>query len=257
MKQQLLSWKKIPLLLMACGIVLTVAFAQGNAGRQNHAGTDTIPTKQKKIHDLDEALAELDRGEQEMQRALKEIDREKMEREIREAMKNVDIDMARMKQDMERALKEIDMEKISRDVEKALKEIDSEKLKAEVQASLAKVDMEKIKAEMEKVKAIDVQKMKDELARVQPEIEKAMQQARVDIEKARKEMTSYKNLVNALEKDGLLEKGEHYTIAYKNKELTVNGRKLTAEATKKYSEYLDDKKEFTLKKNKDGWQIQN
>lgn len=252
MKQQIIS-KKLTLLLLASGIVLTVTFSQNNSGSPQPVAQDTIPTKQKKIIDLDEALAEIDQGEMDMQRALKEIDRDKLEAEIRKAMKNIDMD--KIKEDITRAMKDMDREKIMLDMQKCLKEIDCEKIKQEVNSSLAKVDMEKMKAELAKVKEIDFSKMKAELAAIQPQIEKAMKEAQVSIEATRKEITAYKNLVNALDKDGLLNKSEEYTIAYKNKELIVNGKKLPAETAKKYQEYLNDRNDFTLQKSEDGFHI--
>jgi chromosome segregation ATPase len=260
--KQILSWKKIPLLLIAVGVVVTVTVAQSNSGTQKYAANDTIPPKQKKVRDLDDALAEIDRSEIELQRALKEFDREKMEKEIREAMKTMEIDMAKMKVDIEKAMKEIDAEKINLDVQKALKEVESEKISKEIKESLAKVDMEKVKAEMEnakiemqKAKEIDMSKIKAELEKIGPQVEKAMKEANVSIEKAREEITSYKNLVDALDRDGLLNKNENYKIEYKDKELTVNGKRLTSDATQKYNTYLSDKDHFTLEKNDDGLNI--
>lgn len=261
--------KNIPLLLLGSALLITVAFAQTTGSKQKATATDTIPTKQKKIRDLDEALAEIDRGEAEMQKAMKEVDREKIEAEIRKAMKETEISMVKMKEDMAKAMKDFDKQKVELEIqnalkevqnEKIIKEIEKEKIKAEVQEALAevkKVDMEKVKAEVDKIKEVDLQKMKEELARIQPEVEKAMREAKVDIEKARKEVTAYRNLVNALDGDGLLNKKENYTIAYKAGELTVNGKKLSAEATKKYSDYLNGKKDFTLKKDEDGLNIDN
>jgi hypothetical protein len=257
-------FKNIPLLILGSGLVLTVAFAQTTGSKQKHAVTDTIPAKQKKIRDLDEALAEIDRGELEMQRALKEVDRDKMEGEIRKAMKTVELDMAKMKEDLARSMKDIDMQKINLEVQKAMKEVDGEKIKKELNESLAKIDMEKVKAEMEKakiemekVKDINFRKMQEELATIQPQVEKAMKEAKVDIEKARKEITAYKNLVNALDRDGLLNKNGNYKVEYKNKQLTVNGKTLPADATKKYGEYLSERDDFTLEKKEDGLEINN
>ncbi|MBB1283640.1 hypothetical protein HRH25_04570 [Flavisolibacter sp. BT320] len=260
--KQVLSWKKIPLLLIAMGVVAAVAVAQSNAGTQQHATTDTIPKKQKKVRDLDEALAEIDRGELELQRALKDFDGEKMEKEIREAMKSMEIDMAKMKVDIEKAMKEIDSEKISLEIQKAMKDVDAEKISKEMKESL-KVEMQKVQTEMQRakeemqtVKEIDMSKMKTELEKIGPEVENAMKEAKVSIEKARKEITSYKNLVEALDRDGHLDKTKDYKIEYKNKELTVNGKKLSVEAVQKYNAYLSDKDGFTLEKDEDGLNIE-
>lgn len=260
--KQFLSLKTLPLLALALGLLFTAAFAQPNSGNQQQTDKDTVPQKQKKIRDLDEALAEIDRSEIEIQKALKEIDREKIENEIRHAMKNVEVDMARAQEEIAKAMKEIDNQKINLEVQKAMKDVQWEKLSEEVKTSLSKMDTEKIKAdmekakvEMEKAKKIDLQKMKEDMEKIEPKIEKAMAQARVDIEKARKEIMDYKNLLGALEEDGLLKKGENYRIVYKNGELTVNGKALSAEATRKYSQYIGGKKDFTLQKNGDGLNI--
>lgn len=249
--------KNIPLLVIASGLVLTVAFAQTNTGKQKTPVTDTVPTKQKKIRDLDEAIDEIDRAETEVQRSMKEVDQEKMQADIRKAMKEVDINMAKVKEEMARSMKDFDKQKIELEVQKAMQQIDAEKIKKEVHEALASIDTEKMKADLEKVKEIDMTKMKEELANIQPQVEKAMKEAHVSIEKARKEMTAYRNLVNALDRDGLLKKSGNYTVEYKDKELTVNGKKLSAEDKKKYSEYLSGKDDFTLEKDEDGLNIHN
>ena len=255
--------KSFPLLVLIGGLVVTLVTSAQNSSGSKASGADTIPGKKhKQVRDLDEALMELDKGEIELSKALREIDTEKIEREIREAMKNLDVDMAKMKEDIAKAMKEVDMQKINAEVQKglaeaqkALKEVDAEKIQKEIQASLAKVDMEKIKAELEAVKKIELEQMKKELENIRPEIEKSLAAAKKDIEKARKEITSYKNLVDALEKDGHLKKDEPYKIEYKNNELTVNGKKLSADETRKYSEQLSGKDNFTLHKDKDNFNI--
>jgi ElaB/YqjD/DUF883 family membrane-anchored ribosome-binding protein len=124
-----------------------------------------------------------------------------------------------------------------------------------VQDALAKVDMKKIEVELDKLEKIDLSKIKTELESIRPEIEKSMKEAKKSIEKARSEITSYKNLVNALDKDDLLDKKANYKIEYKNHELTVNGKKLSADAVKKYSEFLADKRDFTIQKEADDLNI--
>lgn len=255
--KQLLSWKKFPLLILACGLLLTVTFAQSNAVKQARSGSDTLPTKHKKVRNLDEAMADLDRSEIELKQAFREINQEKMEKEMREAMKRMEIDMSAVEVDIARAMKDIDMEKINLDVQKAMAEIDSEKLKAEVSEAMAKVDMQKIKAEIQKAKSIDFKKMKAEMEAIQPHMKKAMKEAQVGIAQARKEITLYKNLVAALEKDGLLKQDENFTVEYKNGELTINGKKLSAEAAGRYKKYLGNKEDFTLQKDDDGLEINN
>jgi hypothetical protein len=142
------------------------------------------------------------------------------------------------------------------EIEQALKAVDAEKIRADVEASIAKVDFEKIRAEMERVKEVDMKKMEEELEKIGPRIEESMKGARESIEKARKEMLLYKEFLGGLEKDGLIKKDQPYTIEYKNGELTINGQKQPAEVLNKYREFLKDRKDFTIKKDKDDFNIE-
>ena len=252
-------FKTAPLAVLISALVLTASFAQTRSGNGAIKSSDTVPKAHKQVRDLDDALLELDNGEAEIE----QIDGEKIAREIREALKGLDVDMAKMKRDLAKELKEIDVQKINADVQQglaemqnSLKEIDVEKIKKEVQESLAKVDMTKIKAEVEKVKDIDFSKMKKELKAIQPQVENAMREAKVSIDKARVQLNAYKSLVNALDKDGYLKKDGNYKIEYKAGELTVNGKTLSADAVKKYNEFLG-KKDFTLQKEDDDFNINN
>jgi len=254
--------RKLPLLLLATGLVLTVTFAQSNSGNNNSSNRDTVPKKDKKIRDLDEAMWELEKGEIEVSKALREIDFEKIEREVRAAMKAMDVDMLKTQESVARAMKEVDFQKVNVDVQKALSQaqkelsaIDSEKMKKEIEQSLAQVDFNKMNVELQQLKELDLSKMKEELANIRPEIEKSLAEAKKDIAKAKQEISDYKNLVTALDKDGFLNKNEDYKVEYKNKELIVNGKKLSADAVRKYSEYLGDKEDFTIKKADDDFNI--
>jgi hypothetical protein len=257
-------FKTLPLVLLISGLVLTVTFAQTGAGEGKKSIADTVPKKQKQVRNLDDALLDLDKGEVEMDKAMREIDGKKMELEMRAAMKGLDVDMTKMKEDMAKAMKDIDMQKINADVQKSLagmqkelQQIDVEKMRGEVAKSLASVDMKKMKAELQKVKEMDFSKMKKDLEGIRPEIEKSMREAKKDIANARQELAAYKNLVNALDKDGHLKKEANYKVEYKSGELTVNGKKLSADETRKYNEFLSGMKDFTIQKEEDGMNIRN
>lgn len=252
MKKEFLM-RKMPLLLVISGLVVTAALAQTSAGKSDKKATDTLPAGHKKIRDLDEALAELDKGEAEMAKALKEVDFQKMEQEIRASLKEIDIE--RIKADVDKSLAGLDVEKMRADLDKALKGLDIEKMRADVRQSLKDVDVQKIKTEMRGLKEVDVSGLKEELEKIRPRVEQSMKEAKKDIEKVRTEMTSYKNLVNALDKDGLLNKNDDYKVEYKSGELTVNGKKLSAGAVKKYSELLSGRENFTLQKEADDLNI--
>jgi chromosome segregation ATPase len=223
--------------------------------KQDKHFTDTVPKKDKKIRDLDDAIDEMDKAE------LK-LNMEKVKAEIEKATK--DIDAAKIKMEIDKAMKDVDMEKVKAEIEKAVKEIDAAKIEQDVKASLAKVDWEKMKQEMEEIKKIDMSKVDADMKKVEkelkdlgPKIEKEMEKAKLDIEKAKVEIKEYKNFVDGLEKDGLINKKEDYSIQHKNGELFINGKKQPADVYNKYREFLDKHKKINIKKSDGNFNINN
>ena len=98
--------------------------------------------------------------------------------------------------------------------------------------------------------------MQEELKNIQPEIEESLKEARESIEKAKVELTAYKGFIELLEKDGLLKK-DNYTVSYKGGELFINGQKQPDSVLKKYNSFLKDRKDFSIKKNADDFDINN
>jgi hypothetical protein len=205
--------------------------------------TDTIPKNEKKSKNLDDVIIELDKATIELEK----IDWNKMKREIEEATKKIDI--AKMKMELEKELKEIDASKIKADVEKAMKEIDMEKMKTELQAALAKVDVEKIRSDIQKIKTEDLKKIEVELNNIKPEIERSLKEAKIEIESAKKELSEYRGFITNLEKDGLINKKEGYTLEHRNGELIINGKKQSAEVYNKNKEFLEKHKSFKISQN--------
>lgn len=262
--------QQVPVILLVSGMVLTTAAFQNKPSQQTQNTTDTIPGREKKIRSIDDALEELERSKVEMNRAFKEIDFDKLEKEISESTRKMQLDMEKMQSELAQSLKEIDGAKIQADVQKALKDldlanmqadmkelkgIDFEKMKADIEASVAKVDMKKIHEEMEKVRKVDMEKIKADLENMKPELEKSIKQAHEGMEKAKKELLEYKGFVDGLEKDGLIDKNQSYTIEYKKGELSINGKIQPAEVSNKYSQFLKDRKDFTIKRDQDDFNI--
>jgi len=222
--------------------------------------TDTVPPKkskadrEKKVRDLDEAIEELEKTEinvdlskvkLELEKAMKEVDAQKIQLEVEKALR--DVDMKKIQKEIQESLAKIDGEKIKADMEKAMKEIDFTKIKAEIEESMKQIDVEKIKQEinMEKLK-VDMKDMEKELKKIGPEIERSMEKAKVEIEKAKVELKEYKNFVDGLEKDGLINKKEGYKIKHKDGELFINGKKQSAEVYNKYRSFLEKHKSFNI-----------
>jgi hypothetical protein len=109
------------------------------------------------------------------------------------------------------------------------------------------IDMKQVEKEMEKVK--------EEMKKLKPELEKEMEKARVEIEKAKVEIKEYKEFVNGLENDGLINKKEGYSLKHKDGELFINGKKATEETYTKYRSFLEKHKKFNIKKGDDDFDI--
>lgn len=283
-------WRsQLPILLLLTGLIVTAAAWQGKPLQAKQNITDTIPRGNKKIKDIDDALNRLENSKAEVDRSLQEADWQKMQKEIKASMKNVHLDaekmklqidqamkqvdaakinaevqkqlqsvnVAKMQAQVDRAMKQIDAEQIKKEVANALKNVDMEKIRADVNASVSKIDMEKIKAEIDKIKTTDFEKIESDLKKIKPQIEKSMTEARAGIEKAKKELLGYKNFIDGLNKDGLINKKQNYTIEYKKGNLFINGKQQPAEVAKKYSAFLKDRKDFIIKKDQEGFNINN
>ena len=266
------------MLLVLLITMLTIGLVSWDQKRApGHFGqtiNDTVPKtkpgeREKKIRDLDDVLDELNEADM-------KVNMEKVQKELAEAMKK--LDASKIKLDMEKAMQEVDMDKIRKEVEEsmakvdftkikeevanAMKEIDMDKIKKEVQESMAKVDWDKMKAEMDKVKDIDMkqvekemEKVKEEMKDLGPKIEKEMEKAKVEIEKAKVEIKEYKEFVNGLENDGLINKKEGYSLKHKDGELFINGKKASEQTYNKYRSFLEKHKKFSIKKDDDDFDI--
>jgi len=278
--------KQLPIALIVSALVITAAAWQTSPGKTTHTTIDTIPEKNKRARNIDDALEQLEKSRQEVERTLQDKDWEK---QMKEALDNVHFDADKMKLQIDEAIKQIDAKKIQAEVQKVMKEVDLEKMKIELQQnldkvdmnqvkeeiaktmkeidmakiqtdinnSISKIDMDKIKLELDKVKEIDFKGIEENLKKMKPEIEKSIQDAKESIDKAKKELERYKSLIDGLDKDGLIDKNKNYTIEYKNGELSVNGKKQPADVVRKYNGFLKDHKNFTIKKDDDDFNIDN
>ncbi len=250
----------LPIAIVACFSVILLSWGgqkQTPQQKSEQSITDTVPKNKadKKVRDLDDVLDELDKP------GLK-VDMEKVNAQLKEAMKQ--IDMAKIQMEMDKAMKDVDMEKIRAEVDKVTSEIDAAKIEKELKESLASVDWEKMNKQMEEMKKIDMNKLDADMKKMEiemkglgPKIEKEMENAKASIEKAKVEMKEYKSFVDGLEKDGLINKKEGYTIQHKNGELIINDKKQPADVYNKYRTFLKKHEKFTIKKSDDDFNIYN
>lgn len=265
--------QKLPIVAIGVAIACTVLAFQQHPLKTKPAHTDTLPDRNRKVRNIDDALEELERSKAEVDRSLKDIDFNKMEKEIQEATRNLQLDTKKMQEELAQAMKEVDKAKINAEIQKSLQEenlakmkanldsnmksVDFDKLKAEIENSVAKVDWDKIHEELEKTKSVNMDSIQSNLKKIRPEIERSMKQAHESIDKARKELTGYKHFLDGLTNDGLINKTNDYTIQYKSGKLTINGTEQPASVMNKYQSFLKEKKDFTIEKSKDDFNIKN
>ncbi len=263
---------QLPVMLVVSALTIgLVAWKEDQSANPKFNNSDTVPRKEKKVRNLDDALEELDRGQAELEQSLKKmekdfvvptppvppippVDMEKVMAEVQKALKAIEPE--KLKMQIEQSLKEINTEEMKATLAQAMKEIDAKKINAEVQASLAKVDMEKVKKELENLK-IEMPKLQEGLKNIKPQIEESMKKAKEGIENAKAELKQYKEFEEGLEKDGLINKKGEYMIEHKEGKLYIDGNVQPESVYNKYRSFLEKHKKFTLKKTKDDFQLQN
>jgi len=249
----------LPIALVACFSIILLSWG---GQKQTHQKTeqsfnDTVPKNKadKKVRDLDDVLDELDRADF-------KVDMGKVNEQLKEAMK--EIDMAKIQMEVDKALKSVDMEKMKDEIAKATQEIDAAKIQQDIKESLDKIDWKKMEKDLEEVKKIDLSKLNEDMKKLDlqmkelgPKIEKEMEKAKVEISKAKEEMKEYKDFVDGLDKDGLINKNQPYSIEHKNGVLTINGKKQPPSVYTKYRSFLQKHKKFNIKKTNDDFNIDN
>ena len=221
---------------------------------------DTLPDKEGiKMKDFDKLQSELDRSMLQVNDELKKLDLSKLQLDMEAALKKIDMD--KIGKDVELALKSVDMGKMMADVSSSLKNINVDFDKVDVEKALAEANKEIDKARLE-LKEIDKDMLKKEIDNAKQEIEKAkikldkidmdkiMDEARVGIDKAKAELRLTREMFTEMEKDGLVNSKNGFTIEYKNKELYIDDVKQTEKTTDKYRKYFKDE-DFKIRINKD------
>jgi len=107
---------------------------------------------------------------------------------------------------------------------------------------------------MAKVK-LDMEKLKPELEKQLTNVKVELKKTKVDIEKSKAEVKEIKGFIDRLDKDGLINKNETYSIKYKDGELIINGKKVSGEIYSKYRDFLQKHKKFSIEKSADDFDI--
>ena len=194
------------------------------------------------MKDFDNLLLNIDNEMLKMKVEISKIDMTKIRAEINESISKVNFDQIKL--NIDKAMKEVDFTKIYKAFKSALKEVEWTKVNEDVRNSLReakkeieKINMNQVKKEMDKAR-LEIQKSGDEIKNIN--IDRIMANAKETITKAKEELKLKKEMFNEMEKDGLLDQKEGFTIEYKDKNLFINGTKQSEPITDKYRKYIKD-----------------
>ncbi|MEP7143400.1 MAG: hypothetical protein ABI707_11040, partial [Ferruginibacter sp.] len=253
MNQFLQKNKKIIAGVAACLLIggVTMSFQNIPFGPLDKLDTltdlqDSIPESAKdgeakmNMKDFDLLMQNMDKEMLKMQKEVSKIDFDKMHQEITASLNKVDLD--KIKTGIDKAMKEIDFAKIEQGVKVALKKIDWDEANNDVKLSLQdakkeieKINLEAVKKEIEKAK-FQIEKSKNEIKKIN--IDEIMKNANTGILKAKEELRITKQMFNEMEKDGLINQKDGFTIEYKDKTLIINGKKQSEAISQKYKQYI-------------------
>jgi phenylalanyl-tRNA synthetase alpha subunit len=145
---------------------------------------------------------------------------------------------------MQQAEKNIDFKKMQQDIERSILEakdhLNSDEFKRAIEEA-SKVDMSQIRKELENAK-LEIEKNKVNM-------KEEMSKAKEDIKKAKEELKAWQQMLDEMEKDGLINTKEDYDIEYKDNELYINHQKQAQEVLNKYKDYFKKDNTRIYKKN--------
>lgn len=194
------------------------------------------------IGDIDKAMREMDRAMAEMHKSMN-IDFGKMNQEIKQAMDEVKkVDFAKLDQEIKTAMKNIDWESMRKETDKAMRE---------AEARVKEIDMKGVSEQMEKLKTeLDSKKFVD-MESIRKSVESGLAGARIGMEKAKVQLAKFKEFIDTLDQDGLIDKKKAYRVEIRNNELYINGTKQSKEVNDKYRKYFGEE-DFTIKSDGEG-----
>ena len=243
----------LAIIIPLCLVVMAFQDSSTNNQRKQPTLFDTIPTLPHEFDidtkEVDKAMKDLDINMKNLGNSFKDIDFQKISKQVQESLSKINFDKIRA--EINHSMKSIDMEKIKAEIEKSLKDIDTDKINAEIKKAVkeatASINSKEIRKALENVKKIDFDKLKEEMNNVKKDLEQnkidiqlQLEKAKEEIKKANRKLTNIKEITNEMEKDGLINRKEGYSIEFKDRELLINGKIQPQEVTEKYRKYFNN-----------------
>ncbi len=271
-------WMPAGVLLLAIGVTVISWKEHPHQSKNIFIQEDTVPARHKVTReagdrDLDKELQQLDEARERLDK-MKDRDWSKVQAQMDIAMKRVReqqlkvVDMQQLQKEINESLSEHNRQKMLADIERAklaaFDAVEQKKVRRAVDEAMqrakesiarqnwdaiAKVDARDINRSMEEVSR-RLERSKIDMSEHMERMGEQLKRANEQIDKAQKELEGYQEMIYSMEKEGLLDTKQDYTIEYKAGTLTVNDKKQPDAVVNKYKNYF--KKDNTTISKKDG-----
>ncbi|PSL48141.1 beta-lactamase regulating signal transducer with metallopeptidase domain [Chitinophaga niastensis] len=231
--------------------------------------------------EIKKQICEAQRNVQQAMKQLHEVDMKRVQAEVKAATEKIDwkafsVDVQKAQQEATAALKSIDWDKINSEVKNAYKSVDwndmsekmhrdltAGKLMAEKARKEAEINMELARkrraegllaAKQGREDAWNAREAEGRAKEATGRARAAAGRAKVAAEKAHASSQQYREMINKMAADNLLDTKTNYTIEKNSTGLYINGVKQPANVADKYNSYLTQKN-ITIKGSPDNLNI--
>ena len=247
----------------------------------------------KKLRDFEKELQQLEKAEQDLLKA-EQIDFDQIQRDIEKSLQNIDFEKAQL--EIQRVEHQENLEKMMEDLQESLghmelpdfdidlddlEELDAEeraevhremlRAKEEVRKSfdrdefrremerareeMEQIDFEEIHESMEDVKE-EMDKVREEMSSEKFNMRAELDKARIEIKEAREELKGYQQMVEQMDKEGLIDTDNNYSIELRNGKLFLNGKEQSQEVLNRYKKFFK-KDNISIRKTDNGMQVEH
>lgn len=220
-------------------LVLLTAWQNGSSVTKapvNYADT-TVPIKAKNrvynATEIDKSLKEVEKALASLDKEMQNINYAKIQKEVDEAMSKIkDIDVKKLEININQSLKKVDWKKIKAEINKALAEAEKKSNHSFNVEELSKT-LSDLSVQLND-KDFNIKLNGKELSST---IEKSLKVAKKSMEQSQKQLLAMKKLIDALEKDELIDTKREFSIKVEDDKLWINGKLQPNELFIKYKNY--------------------
>ena len=101
-----------------------------------------------------------------------------------------------------------------------------------------------------------MEKVREEMSSEKFNMRAELDKARVEIKEAREELKGYQQMVEQMDKEGLIDTDNNYSIELRNGKLFLNGKEQSQEVLNRYKKFFK-KDNISIRKTDNGMQVEH